>query len=857
MKFKYYFISIILLFILSTFLYCQVPKENGSAFEGKHFFVGFMQNEIDRSEGKIQLQIYITSTLPGNAYLFCPGIMDLKYPLIPNKVLRIDCPLQVEDRTDEIPLKDAIEITSDVPIVVYSFNSQDVTSDAYTAIPVPNWGNEYVIISMPNDQYAMNPDEDGTDSTRFDYSRAYPRSSEFMVIAAYDGTTIQFQPKAVTLGGKQTYKSYTQVLNQGQCYLVQSFLSPRGTADLSGTIVTSDKPIGVISGHVRTAIPQNPPPMNSKNHLCEMLPPTTAWGKEFISVPFGTNDDGDWFKVAAILPNTIVTYQNTQGITQYIVLNNPGDVASVFYVPNATVWQSNNPIEIGQFMMHKFDGSDYYGDYNDTYFDPSFVILSPTENFVSHIIFETCGNNPYLNPLQFYAQYISVVADFKALSTLTLDGTVLKDTLPNFILQSINGTPYYWERIQIRDGTHELACKDGSFSGVIYGTGPADAYAMTLGSSLNNIYKTDTIPPTFVINDSCGKIYGTVTDNSDSTGSGVNYLFVIKDSTINYQYQIGTIADSATSATFSAQPINVLSDGKFVIEARDKNGNGTRYRYFYQGIKLIVPDTIDFQTIFYKDSACIDFLLINKGADIIKIDSLTISDKRISIKEQIAYPKYISGFDTLFLHLCCSPRRDTSAINGIINLQFDCNRIYTIPVKGFIQPASLATIGYDFGKKRIGDTSCADVKIINDGFVSLTLSSLTYTQNPSEINYDTTGLFPIIFQTGDTLTIPVCFLPDSLGQFISLISAVNDRNILNSLSVTGEGVAPQFESIVVDWKNRRVGTKNDTTVYLKNSGNCEGVISYIQFANSPDGFDTSSIAGINQKLQPGDSIPLN
>jgi len=68
------------------------------------------------------------------------------------------------------------------------------------------------------------------------------------------------------------------ILNAGECYLVQG--SPDtliGSNDLSGTLIKSNNPIGVLSGHVRTAILQNlEEPADTKDHFIEMLPPTRA-----------------------------------------------------------------------------------------------------------------------------------------------------------------------------------------------------------------------------------------------------------------------------------------------------------------------------------------------------------------------------------------------------------------------------------------------------------------------------------------------------------------------------------------------------------------------------------------------------
>jgi len=80
----------------------------------------------------------------------------------------------------------------------------------------------------------------------------------------------------------------------------------------------------VLSGHVRTAILQGLDyPGDTKDHFIEMLPPTHAWGKKFISVPFvdgsfATSDffkkisqteRGDLMRIISRDDNTLVTYK--------------------------------------------------------------------------------------------------------------------------------------------------------------------------------------------------------------------------------------------------------------------------------------------------------------------------------------------------------------------------------------------------------------------------------------------------------------------------------------------------------------------------------------------------------------------
>lgn len=839
LKFNPINIAIILL------IFClSLKAEERSSYEGTHFLIGFMENEIEINGRGLVLQLFITSSYTAEFTVKVPGQIEQKYKVNPKQVFHLDLPSVVENRQSEVNLALTVEIISDVPISVYAFNSQFTTSDSYSAIPVNYWGNEYVIISMPNDQYKLQYDPMDLDS-----SYVIPRSSEFMVMAAYDNTTIEFQPKSITRAGKQTFMKYNQTLNKGDCYLVQSYAAGRGSGDLTGTIVRSDKPIGVLSGHVRTAIPQNEWPSNDKDHLCEMLMPTSEWGKEFVSIPFGTNPDGDLFKLTAIYDNTIITYNNPYG-THTIVLDAPGVSASIWDAFEPTVWRSNKPVQIGQFMRHQF-GSD-----PDRSYDPCLVILPPTEQFVNRIIFQTVGNTPN-NPNQFDAHYIYIVCEQKAIPTLVLDGYYVKDTNPMIQVQNVPGTQFNWARIQLKDGVHEIFCLDGKFSGVLYGTGLADSYGMTLGSSLNNPYKNDTIPPTLSVNENCGRINGVVKETIDSINSGISFLYVDKDMTFNYQWQFSPYTDTSTTISFTAQPLDPTISGQFVLDVYDKNNNKYEYQFYYKGMDLEIPNNVDFGIVNLKDTLCRTIPIINNSMDTVRIDSISgITDSRLSIKPYFTFPEFLAPGDTILFDLCFIPDTSAGKLSQNIFIAFECDRFKYIPVYGIPDSPNLQAIGYDFGKVRIGDTVCADVYIVNNGILPVFLSSLVSMLDSKVFIFDTASIFQVMIEPGDTIKIKVCFTPDSLKSYQTIQTAINNRMIPNSLIVTGSGAAPQVKSVTIDWGRRRIQSSNDTTFYLINEGNYKCNIRFEKLLVPVIAFDSISLFSINKDIEPGDSIAI-
>ena len=368
-------IFLVLVLIPNTLKSNDLPYHKLSSYEGLHFMVGFMENETFVAEPNkaLEQKIFITSVLNAKIKIKFGifGSMDLDLPA--NEVANIDVPLGLENIDSEEIMNKLVEINSDVPIMVYAFSTIPKSSDSYAAIPIANWGNEYIAVSLPNDQYNKVTLDSVKDFT--------PRSSEILIMSAYDGTEVTIIPKSLTRKAKQVNQEYKIKLDKGQCYLVQSWQYFRGEGDLSGTIIRSTKPVGVLSGHVRTALLQGfvEQPPDSKDHLVEMLPPVASWGKNYISTPFGTNPNkGDYFKIIAKDPGTRIDIITAKG-TETLQFSATELIKTVIGLNEPAQWISTAPVQIAQFMYRANDTLE------TAFYDPSMVILSPIEQYVSKI----------------------------------------------------------------------------------------------------------------------------------------------------------------------------------------------------------------------------------------------------------------------------------------------------------------------------------------------------------------------------------------------------------------------------------------------------------------------------------------
>jgi len=828
------YVLLYIFFLLFVFL-CNksISQVQYSSYEGTHFLVGFMQNEIviDPRYGGLHLKLFIFPSSTTNISVIFPNDSVLTFNNVAsNANLVIEVPIQLENYESEVIKKKSIEIISENPIIVYAFTTQYLTSEAYTAIPVEKWGKEYVIISYPNDQYSLPIDTplDPADSLY----RLTPRQSQFLILAAYDSTQVTFYPRSITEKGVQVNNPKTIILNKGQTYLVKSFPFVRNYGDLSGTLIRGDKPFGVLSGHVRTAIPQNlVPRWDSKNHLVEMLMPTNSWGREYITVPFGISPYGDLIKIVSYYPNTTIT-SIWEGGSQTYVLNNNFDVLEIPFVNQVRKWISDKPIQIAQFMMHS--GLDW----DSPNYDPAMTLVPPLEQFVTSVSFQTPGNTSW-NPGQFVAHFVNIIGTIDALNETYLNSVRIVDIPNDIIISKIFDDKYFWANVKIRDGVYRIKANQGKIAGVVYGVGLADAYALVLGSSLVNPFIGDSASPELSYEENCGKLQGYFFETSNSSNTGIAYAYVIYDSTFNYLYSFSDISDTTRYVFFTAHPIDPYKKGKVVLEVRDKNGNSRRLSFVYNPPTLQFPSTLEFSNLKPFDSIRKAVKLKNLGGDvqILRI-SLKKRDGRFSWYVDKRIPFLLKENDTVSIFITCAPQGMILDLIDTLVVEVDCNLTFLIPINTSVLQTKLEVFGYDFGTVYIGDTALGRVGVANLSELPVAFDSIFINSLPNVFS-KLTNPTNFTLNTGDTIFVPIRFVPNDRKEFKTQVVFVDELMTKPRAEISGIGVAPLIKSISIDFGKLRVGFIKDTLIYLKNEGNISANVNFLRFQNVSSAFDSS------------------
>ena len=460
-----------------------------------------------------------------------PGLgFSTDFSVLANNAIMVKLPIGAEMiGADSIENK-GIHIIASNEITVIGLSLRWVLTDTFLALPIEMLEKEYIVLSYKNGGGGP--------------------GTQFVIAACEDATSITITPSSTT-GIRAAGIPYNIMLNAGQAYQLSDRISMTG--DLSGTIITSDKPIAVFGSHSCAQVPIT---VYACNHIVEQMLPVKYWGNEFFSMPFADRFNGDTFRFLASRDNTNI-YVNGTLIT---TLNRSQFFEQVIDMPSYIT--SDKPILVAQYSH----GIEYD---NAPFGDPSMMLIMPLNLFGTNYITYT------LNNIWFDVNYVNIIISEASLGKITMDGLFL----PVNIFNVIGTSSYYGAQISVTEGMHTFTGPE-PFGIFAYGFAYADAYSYPGGFNLptftitpthtisptitatNTITKTNTITPTFT-----QSFTPTITPTPASFYFKLitNYPNPAKDET-NIIYEIGT-------------PANVLVkiftiSGEKLVEISQKGNSG-------------------------------------------------------------------------------------------------------------------------------------------------------------------------------------------------------------------------------------------------------------------------------------------
>ncbi len=497
---------------------------------GREFWVALAQNYLDES-GKYY-RIYITSANNTTAYVQMGNGPVTAVPVGAYKIGTANIPLGWEMKSSGVVENKGVHIWSnDADICCYLMSHNPYTSDGEYIIPNIGWGTDYVVA-------AYGALFEGFGSYVFDFP------SEFTIVANQDNTVCTITPsadlrQAAAYPGNNTVVAYpagvpfTVQLNRGQSVQYQT-VKAQGVDgyDVTGTIIHSNQPVGVVGG---SQCPNIPPDFPYCDHVTDMIPPVRTWAQTYYTTspaqPMGmSGHDFSLYLIISSKPGQMIYRQDaTTGIHQECIINNK---YGTYWVEEqlSNKWFSDAP-----FLLVQYLNSSTYPDYNNGNGDPAEVVVNPRENFTKTVVFQTPVSIGSQTPYDNYANIIVNVNDER--NTLFDGGSILKYTH-----QPVDDTFEVFVVPHIAPGAHVVK---GDTSGVgvyIYGYGFDESYAWTGSFGTGTFHSPDTVPPLPVITGECYRALVHLSDSGNLPGitppqpqSHLNAIHV--DTIYNMAYQ--------------------------------------------------------------------------------------------------------------------------------------------------------------------------------------------------------------------------------------------------------------------------------------------------------------------------------
>ncbi|XP_068180237.1 IgGFc-binding protein [Antennarius striatus] len=347
---------------------------------GREFVVTFMENfKWHWPYSGSHLQIYITAVQANTKVTV--QVPPLKFrkekTLNVGERVIIDLPKEVElSGSKKSPNTVHIEASADVS--VSSLNFKKFTADNSLVYPTSEWGTEYFILTPTSGPFST--------------------CGEFAVTNGKERNNVEIFPKGIIKFQGSIYGNHKKLVIALEPY---ESVQIQSHYDLSGTRITSQLPVAVLTGHSCTWR------FSKCNHVYEQLLPVGKWGSKFMVPPLSFQTKYDLVFIIASQP-TQVNVRN--GPRKEVIHLSRGDVKELRYIKPHTLYiESNHGIQV--IML--FNGRTYN---IFRYIDPFMMTILPTDRFCTSYSLEALND---------FENKALIVAKTNAIERLLIDGREL------------------------------------------------------------------------------------------------------------------------------------------------------------------------------------------------------------------------------------------------------------------------------------------------------------------------------------------------------------------------------------------------------------------------------------------------
>lgn len=423
---------------------------------GRDFYTTFPANELADygTSASLTFELLISASIQTHVSITQgPTKFALDTIIAANTTASVLLPSGVEcQSTEVVESNKAIHITADAAVQVVAISSKTMTSDAWVVYPTNILGTSYRPLCF---NASVNPMIFGT---------GLDHPSEFTVTATENNTQVTIAPHTMTMMGSVGPLTYT--LNAGDVVQIWGSIID-SSMDLTGSLISSDKPIAVLSGHRRTECPSyytftdnSGAIRTSRDFLCEQMPPITAWAKQALVIPLTANEPQTLVRVLSASDNNVISVDGVNiGVIQ------AGQFVQIDSIGRSLI-EGTGPILVGEYL-HTASGVNAQA-------DPSLSIADrpPVVGGIHHLTAIT-------NPTGFTFIFSTIIAKKSDVGSIMIDGAPINPAAAN----PIGATGYSFVRFSLSAGDH-IVSSTAPYTASVCGLGQVTSYTYTFPTSL-------------------------------------------------------------------------------------------------------------------------------------------------------------------------------------------------------------------------------------------------------------------------------------------------------------------------------------------------------------------------------------
>ncbi len=401
---------------------------------GKEFWLAIPPTDQE----ELTIQISVTANEDGVGRVSAPATDFMQtFSLLEGETTEVEIPMDFITKNDSIePLGLLVSTDVNANVVALLTSPSSGNAAAFSIQSTKALGRNYVTLGAPN---------------------AVNNGSYFSIVATEDNTVVDYLLPIATFGFPAREK-LSVTLNRGETYLLSNIErqgSSSSAPDLSGTEISSSKPIAVFSGHYCANVTAA---IGFCDQIVEQVPPIESWGVEFIAAPIGGRDVESYYRVITPYDDTIVLFngERKRESDRYF---SSADIVRI---------EATKPILIAQYAP----GLEAGGDTGD----PFMIFLTPL----------SLMQNEYLIPAtpdEFESHFVSITSDNNLNSVLVNGIPISSDFLSTNAAGNVAVVPRTGEPLRITSEVPIAVTYYGHDQGPATGYGTNAGMAVPIGHS--------------------------------------------------------------------------------------------------------------------------------------------------------------------------------------------------------------------------------------------------------------------------------------------------------------------------------------------------------------------------------------